>query len=657
MKKTTGLKKAVLLTVSIVTAATLSLVIILGYFISRDKLKAALSAEAEQSLLAYSEQVNAWLHDQGKFVLDQANAVGDIGRYTGNHDNIVDYVKTAVPLNDALLDCYAGYEDTTMHMAMFTNDTLPEGYDPRTRDWYIGATSNNGLIYTEPYVDVSSNEIVFTVASPIKEGSKQTGVLACDIAITTVLDIVSKMHITDNGYPVLIDADGNYLVHPNEEFAPTKDGDLRKVEGLYKELTQAASKTPSMTQHTDYDNNEKYFVFTKLSDPDWVVGYVIPTHDIDSALYGLANIFVMLFVISLAISLGTVFLVMNHRLKPLKGLAKSAEQIAEGDLSVKLEYPSDDEIGVMCTEFSKCIESMHNYITDIHKVLKSISKGDLTVRPSMEYYGDFTDIQKSMERILNSLTDIMGNINTGSTQVLSGSNQIAEGSQALADGTIQQSASIQQISDTITEVSEQIARTAQNASEAGDLSAQTQECVNKQDEEMQNMVAAMEDISKTSEEIEKIIKTIEDISFQTNILALNAAVEAARAGDAGKGFAVVADEVRNLANKSAEASASTAQLINASIEAVSKGSRIASETAESMKQVKEMSQQAASLIAEIATASSEQNESIHQITTGIEQISRVIQTNSATAEQTAAACEELTGQSKLLQDEIARFKI
>ena len=234
---------------------------------------------------------------------------------------------------------------------------------------------------------------------------------------------------------------------------------------------------------------------------------------------------------------------------------------------------------------------------------------------------------------------------------------MAEGSQSLADGTTRQASAIEEISATIADVSTQIENTSKNASRAGELSKQTEEKVVYQDGEIQNMVRAMNDISETSKKIENIIKTIEDIAFQTNILALNAAVEAARAGEAGKGFAVVADEVRVLASKSAEAATSTTSLITASIQAVGNGVKIALSTADAMKEVRDISTKTADLISEIAAASAEQNNSIRQITQGVAQISDVIQRNSATAEETAASCEELSGQSRMLKEKVARFKV
>ena len=338
---------------------------------------------------------------------------------------------------------------------------------------------------------------------------------------------------------------------------------------------------------------------------------------------------------------------------PLKYAEEYAHEMLAGQLdttNVTFKF-ADDEVGQFVEVLRSAKHGMNDVVGDSSRILAAMAEGDFTETPNVKYPGVFEAIEKNLLKIEDDLGETLSNMNTSSDEVLTGSNQMAEGSQSLADGTTRQASAIEEISATIAEVSTQIATTAQNAAEAGNLSKQTQDRVNEQDTEIQNMVAAMNEISDTSKE------TIEDISFQTNILALNAAVEAARAGDAGKGFAVVADEVRNLANKSAEAAKSTSSLITASIDAVDKGSKIASATAESMKEVKSMSSQTAELISEIADASAEQNESIRQITTGVEQISQVIQTNSATAQETAASCEELSGQSKLLKDQVARFKI
>lgn len=358
---------------------------------------------------------------------------------------------------------------------------------------------------------------------------------------------------------------------------------------------------------------------------------------------------------------GIIVLIFTRRkvVKPINMVTILADEMQNGKLSttdVDYEF-SDNEIGKFAAKLRAAKSDLSNCISDISGIMHNMSQGDFTSSPEVAYPGDFEEIRNSILRIENDLGQTLSKMNMSSDEVLSGSNQMAEGSQSLADGTTKQAAAIEEISATIADVSSKVAATAKNAAKAGEISKETENEVNLQDASITNMVAAMNEISDTSREIEKIIKTIEDISFQTNILALNAAVEAARAGDAGKGFAVVADEVRNLANKSAEAAKSTTALISASIDAVSKGSRIADETAESMKKVKEKTAATGELIVMIADASAEQTEAIGEITSGIEQISQVVQMNSATAEETAASCEELNGQSRLLKDQVSRFRI
>ena len=238
-----------------------------------------------------------------------------------------------------------------------------------------------------------------------------------------------------------------------------------------------------------------------------------------------------------------------------------------------------------------------------------------------------------------------------------GSDQMASGAQALSQGSVQQAASVEELAATIAGISEHVQKTARNAADARDHSVRSGEETAVCNQEMKEMVAAMDEIGKRSTEIGKIIKTIEDIAFQTNILALNAAVEAARAGEAGKGFAVVADEVRNLAGKSASASKSTSELIQGAVTAVEKGMEIATETAQSLEKVVVSSQAISGLVDKIAEAAVEQSNSLEQVTGGMNQISNVVQTNSATAEESAATSEELSSQSQVLRNLVRQFKL
>jgi len=394
-----------------------------------------------------------------------------------------------------------------------------------------------------------------------------------------------------------------------------------------------------------------------------VIGAYFSGNDATDANNEFSTVIIVSIIIALIALAVTAFIVSMFTRKkvitPLGQVTVLADEMENGKLkTTDVNYVfADDEVGKFAEKLRTAKKALSECISDISSIMGYMASGDFTETPGVEYPGDFEEIRNSILNIENDLGITLRKMTVSSDEVLSGSDQMSEGSQSLADGTTRQAAAIQQISATIADVSAKVAMTAQNAAKAGEISRQTEDEVNLQDSSIRNMVTAMSDISNTSKEIEKIIKTIEDISFQTNILALNAAVEAARAGDAGKGFAVVADEVRNLANKSAEAAKSTTTLISASIDAVNKGSKIAGETAESMKKVKDKTAETASLIVTIAEASAEQTDAIKQITSGIDQISQVVQMNSATAEETAASCEELNGQSRMLKDQVSRFKI
>jgi len=342
---------------------------------------------------------------------------------------------------------------------------------------------------------------------------------------------------------------------------------------------------------------------------------------------------------------------------PIKEIEIAANKMSVGEFDISINYESKDELGSLSNGMREMSYNINEIINDTVRVLGEIALGNFDVSTEVEYIGIFKNIENSVIKITEDLSETMSEINVASEEVGSASDQVASGSQMLSQGATEQAGAIEELSATIMDISEKIKDTAENARKTNNLTMSAERQVKSGNEQMKEMIKAMEEISLTSNEIGRIIKTIDDIAFQTNILALNAAVEAARAGSAGKGFAVVADEVRNLAAKSAEAAKSTASLIENSIKAVENGTLIVDNTAQSLQRIINATNRTNLLVNEIAKACEEEASAINQVTIGVEQISEVVQTNSATAEESAAASEELSGQAQMLKSLIENFKL
>ncbi len=381
------------------------------------------------------------------------------------------------------------------------------------------------------------------------------------------------------------------------------------------------------------------------------------TEEMNSTIMLMQGITAVCLVLALVCLISLVLYVLKHILAPILHITRQVEPLHDGTLDLALEHHSNDELGDLATTLEKAMELIRGYIWDLNRVMEQLAKGDFNVKTATPFIGDFRSIEQSIEVLTTGLSATISSICQAQGKVSGNAEHLSNGAQNLAQGATEQASAVQELYATLDTLSQSATENVKTAALAQDNARRTGEQVTISGQQMEQMVAAMKDITEASQQIEKIIATIENIAFQTNILALNAAVEAARAGAAGKGFAVVADEVRNLASKSDEAAKATKGLIENSVQATSRGSRIVDEVSMTLNKTLELVVQSNTAIGAIVKAVESDAESIAQVTEGIGQISAVVQSNSASSEESAAVSAELFTQVQRMEEQTRRFKL
>ncbi len=361
--------------------------------------------------------------------------------------------------------------------------------------------------------------------------------------------------------------------------------------------------------------------------------------------------------LSLIALISLILYVLGQIIRPILAITRGSEPLQEGNLTLELNYHSDNELGTLAETLRKSMERIEEYVADINRIMGELSEGNFNVHTSVPYIGDFKSIELSIDSFTGNISNAFGYIQQAEQRVSGNAEQLSSSSQSLAQGATEQASELEGVYATLDNLSKSAARNVKAAAEAQEGARLTGEQVNVSSRQMDQMVSAMKDITEASQQISRIIATIENIAFQTNILALNAAVEAARAGAAGKGFAVVSDEVRSLATQSDQAAKATKELIENAVGATEKGSHIVDEVSRSLRKTMDLVMESNTAIGQIAEAVQSEAASIAQVTEGLGQISSVVQTNSASSEESAAVSAELFEQVHLLQDQVSRFRL
>jgi methyl-accepting chemotaxis protein len=531
------------------------------------------------------------------------------------------------------------------------------------QEYYTLPKERKQAVFTDPYLYTVNDNTAFmiTAARPMQSDSGEVlGVVTVDMYLTGIHEFLAKEKVCDTGYIVVTTESGKVLYSPNLDDV----GKDAAAVGLEYERPNVAGDV-SFSKAASAVNGKSSVVATKsfvtdLADGGFFVSVVAPESEANAAYTALLILLVVIFaivglIIALAVNLTT-----GRALRPLGMMMRFLKQVGEtGNLSltdaewedIRAVSARKDEIGQSLAAFMKMME----HLSYCDQALRSVADRDLTVE--IETLSDKDTIGLALRRMVANLNEMFGEINLSADQVSNGSQQIADGAQSLAQGATEQSDSVEQLSGSISEVSASVAEVAASAKHLAELASGIKVKAEQGTSQMSEMMEAVRAISEASHSINSVIKIIDDIAFQTNILALNAAVEAARAGQYGKGFAVVAEEVRNLAAKSAEAAKNTSNLIENSVNKAELGVEIAGKTNESLGEIVNGVIDSGSLIDKIAVDTNRQSIIVEQIDANIGQITQVVQMNTATAEESAAASEELSSQSAVLNSLISRFAL
>ncbi|QJQ12522.1 methyl-accepting chemotaxis protein [Pseudomonas putida] len=510
---------------------------------------------------------------------------------------------------------------------------MPDGYDPRTRPWYKDGMSAAGATLTEPYIDMTTNNMVIGILSKV---SSSVGVVGGDLALDGLVQIINSLNFGGMGYAFLVNDQGKVLVHPDKDLVMKSLSDLfpQHTPKLTGELTEVQS-----------DGHARLLTFTPITglpSANWYIGLSVDKDKAFSMLSTFRTSAVIATVVAVVIIIGLLGLLINVLMQPLHTMTRAMEDIAEGegDLTKRLRIHNHDEFGILGTAFNRFVERIHSSISEVSSATEQVNEVAL--------------------------------------RVISASNSSMTNSDEQSNRTNSVAAAINELGAAAQEIAGNAAQASQHASSARLLAEEGQQVVERNIAAMNRLSdlivsssGHIETLNNKTVNIGQILEVITSISQQTNLLALNAAIEAARAGEAGRGFAVVADEVRNLAHRTQE----SAQQVQTMIEELQVGARASVDTMDQSQRHSQDSVQIANQAGErldsvtvriseidgmnqsVATATEEQTAVVEAINMDINEINMLNQEGVENLQATLRACSDLEQQAGRLKQLVGSFRI
>lgn len=606
-------------------------------------------AKIERSTESEAHKMNAWLSGHISNITTLADVLSRTNDFS--ESSLAPVLNAVTTDNDAYFEVYMGFPDGTAHTGSGYIFDYSWWHAPE-RGWYkLALTDTSKAHITSPYTDAQTGELCITAVHAVMRDGELLGVVSADIFVTDLQNMVRATTLDYEGYAILMGSNGDIIVHLDSTLEPDKDDNYMSISaidnGAYSNLWKQISASDTIILFgTDY------YTVNTLDATGWRLMTVLPANVVSKPIVTVILTVIPLTLVILALAALLIFLTIRRIItKPIAELVAAANDLSCGDVGIKVGSTYQGEMKTLAEAFGQIADSAGEQSS----LIERLAGGDLTVDAHPR--GNKDTVNLSLAMMADGLNSIMTEIHESINYVSASSRQVADGSQTVAQSSSEQTAVVEKLSNTIKGISDNTKTNAEIAARASALADTIKENAEKGSRQMNEMMLAVKEINDASQSINKVIKVIDDIAFQTNILALNAAVEAARAGQHGKGFAVVSEEVRSLASKSAAAAKDTGALITNSIEKAELGARIAEATASSLTKIVSGINESSRLVGEMAKLSGSQETEIESLNKGLDYVANSIQRNSASAEESAAASEEMSGQAISLGELVSQFNL